>query len=103
MKTAILTLEHNHPAGNKLRALIDVRLLLNTMKSNETRIGEWLNVIGYVMASETVRTNGPHRNTQEAIPVQAIVLWSAGPLKLDGYQRSLDQQILEAAASDKQL
>jgi len=85
-KTAVLTLEHNHPPGNKLRALVDVRLLLNTLKSTDTQIGEWVNVIGYIVLGSTDISVKP------TIPVQAIVLWSSGPLKLDSYERSLNSQ-----------
>jgi hypothetical protein len=90
-KTAILTLEHNHPPGNKLKALVDITLLVNTLKSSETRIGEWVNVIGYTQVPQQRRAN--YTNSDELhVQVQAIVLWPSGPLKLDGYERSLDQQ-----------
>jgi hypothetical protein len=74
-----------------VEVLVDVKLLLNTMKSNETRIGEWLNVIGYVM--ERKHSINDYTDVQSIVPVQAIVLWSSGPLKLDNYERSLDQQV----------
>lgn len=93
-KTAILTLEHNHPQGNLVKALVDVKLLASTLKSNETRVGEWVNAIGYVVAQQS---NGAEKTSvlQPTVLIQAIVLWSCGPLKLDGYERSLDKQNLD--------
>lgn len=81
-----MTLEHNHPPGNMLKAFVDVRLLLNTLKSTDTRVGEWVNVMGYI----TMTGSAPPTN--HTIPIQAIVLWASGPLKLDVYERSLDAQ-----------
>lgn len=86
-KTATLTLEHNHPVGNLLQAHVDVALLVATMKSNESQIGEWLNVMGYVM-------NPPSKETGQGRPavyIQAIMLWSAGSFNLKAYEMSLDQ------------
>jgi hypothetical protein len=90
--SAILTLEHNHPQGNRLKVLVDVNLLLNGMKSNETRIGEWVNVIGYIQSQQKPDTS---EKIPSNIPVQAIVLWSSGPFNLEGYERSLDQKNAE--------
>lgn len=58
------------------------------MKLNETRIGEWVNIIGYKKAA----TKSQVGEVVGTIQVQAIVIWSSGPLKLDGYERSLDLQ-----------
>jgi hypothetical protein len=92
-KTALLTLEHNHPSGNSLKALVDVNLLLNTLKSEETRIGAWVNVIGYI---ERKKQNVSTTNEGE-LRIQALVLWSSGPFNLDNYERSLDRKTAEAA------
>ena len=95
---ATLTLEHNYPRGNSLKALVDVKLLVNTFKSNETRIGEWINVIGYVVSSQRTKV------IDSAIPpvtIQALVLWSAGPVKLDSYERCLEQRSAEKSFSPK--
>lgn len=96
-KTAALTLEHNYPPGNKLKALVDVRLLTSTLKPDETRIGEWINVIGYIQAPR--QNLASHVNLR--IQVQAIVLWSSGPLKLDGYEKSLGQQKADRESTER--
>ncbi|KUJ11973.1 uncharacterized protein LY89DRAFT_593878 [Mollisia scopiformis] len=87
-KTATLTLEHNHPPGNLLQAQVDVTLLVTTMKSNDTQIGEWVNVMGYLTSRKEKQT--PNRPTLE-VGVQAIVLWSSGSFNLQAYEESLDK------------
>jgi hypothetical protein len=75
-----------------------VSLLASTLKSDETQIGEWVNVIGYIQAPR--QKLGEHSNAiQLRTDIQAIVLWSAGPLKLDGYEKSLEQQKLDRQQS----
>jgi len=96
-KTAILTLEHNHPVGNSLKVLVDVNLLLNTLKLHETQIGEWVNVMGYVEC--TKKKNSP-KNDELEVQVQALVLWPSGPLDLQGYEKSLDRKISETVTGE---
>ncbi|KAH7358285.1 CST complex subunit Ten1 [Plectosphaerella cucumerina] len=80
--TACLTLTHNFPEGAEATALVDVNLLLEKLTAELTRVGEWVNVTGYI--SETTRPNGDGH-----VPIQALLLWSAGPLDLQRYERSL--------------
>ncbi|KAE9377894.1 hypothetical protein N431DRAFT_328477 [Stipitochalara longipes BDJ] len=92
-KTALLTLEHAHPSKNPVKAMVDVNLLLSTLKSDETQVGTWVNVLGYV---ERKKQNLPNIDERE-VQIQALVLWSSGPFNLEGYERSLDRKIAEAA------
>jgi hypothetical protein len=97
-KTAILTLEHNHPPGNDLKAFVNIGLVLGGIKSHETRIGEWVNVMGYIeprKQSRAAQSNG----VKSGVSVQAILLWSAGPLKLDLYEVSLERRKAEESNS----
>lgn len=90
-KTAVLTLEHNYPQGNGLKALVDIELVLGTIQSYESRVGEWVNVMGYVGAPKqtpSIRSTGD----EIEVSIQAILLWSAGPLKLDRYEEQLDRR-----------
>lgn len=84
---ATLRLVHDHPQGNNLEAFVDVDLLLSTLKSNETQEGEWVHVIGYIKPKQ----DSPAATATQVF-IQAIVLWSACPLKLDGYEKCLDQR-----------
>ena len=88
-ENAILTLQHDYPAGNNLQALVEVELVLSTLKSDHTRSGEWVNVIGYVKSPKQVcRLHA----SASSVTIQAIVLWPSGPIKLDGYETILDHQ-----------
>ncbi|KAI9643409.1 hypothetical protein NHQ30_008028 [Ciborinia camelliae] len=86
--SAVLTLEHNFPVGNGIKASVDVQLLLSNLKSHETRIGEWVNIVGYIVEL-TGQQNITERLPGIEISIQAIVLWSSGPIQLDAYERSL--------------
>ncbi|OHE97955.1 hypothetical protein CORC01_06818 [Colletotrichum orchidophilum] len=85
---AVLTLEHGFPKGSDVVVLVDVKLLLGTMTSSQTSIGEWVNVIGYrTPAPPGTRAKGTTREPRKAA-VQALMLWSAGPLNLQRYEAS---------------
>lgn len=74
-----------------MKALVDIELVLGSIKSYETRIGEWVNVMGYVETPKQGPSNRPN-GVQLEVRIQAILLWSAGPLKLDRYEESLERQ-----------
>jgi hypothetical protein len=74
-----------------MKALVDIELVLESIKSFETRIGEWVNVMGYVGASKQVPSNLLNE-VQSEVRIQAILLWSAGPVKIDRYEDSLEQR-----------
>jgi hypothetical protein len=81
-------LEHQFPSENNHKALVDVNLLLGTLHSTDTRVGEWVNVMGYITAPSSKQ----HRSSEDKqvnVSVQAIVLWSSGSVKLDEYEKFL--------------
>ncbi|KAH8596470.1 CST complex subunit Ten1 [Bisporella sp. PMI_857] len=88
-KSATLTLQHNYPPGHKVIALVEVELLLSTLKSNETQVGEWVNVIGYIKQAQEA---DDHHVSLVNVIVQALVLWSSGPIKLEDYETVLEQR-----------
>ncbi|KAJ0163673.1 hypothetical protein CTA2_2612 [Colletotrichum tanaceti] len=86
--SAVLTLEHGFPKESNTIALVDLRLLLGVVKSNQTQVGEWVNVVGYVTPPPPgARAKGTTRGPQK-VAIQALVLWSAGPLDLQRYENS---------------
>lgn len=86
--SAILTLEHNFPLGNGHKALVNVELLLESLTSSETAIGDWVNVMGYVaLPPSDTKVNS------SITFIQAISLWSAGPLKLHEYEAALADRL----------
>ncbi|KAF0322568.1 telomere capping CST complex subunit domain-containing protein [Colletotrichum asianum] len=91
MDSAVLTLHHESPKGSNVSALVDVNLLLGNLKSEQTRIGEWVNVVGYLTpASLGTRAKGTTREPQH-VAVQALMLWSAGPLNLQRYEATFEK------------
>lgn len=105
-----LVLQHAYPPAPSqcARVLIDVNLLLENLKSTDTRIGEWVNVMGYIErqggTSQAPRElDGRVRSRKRKpgvdavnqwnggeVKVQAIMLWSAGAIKLSEYEKSLE-------------
>lgn len=72
---------------------VDVRLLLETLRREETAVGEWVNVVGYVLGRE----DEAHavKSVVEAVVVvrlQAVLLWSAGPVRLEEYERAVRER-----------
>jgi hypothetical protein len=66
--------------------------LLETLKYEQTRVGEWINVIGYVSPPPLAagKRSAAEALTEE-VRVQALLLWPTGPLDLDRYQTALDK------------
>lgn len=90
-KSAILSLKHNFPLGSSETALVNITLVLPTIKSHETQVGEWVNVIGYI-ETESSHCAGHLKHSRGNVAVQALLLWSSGPLQLDEYEKSLKAQ-----------
>ena len=84
--TGCLTLEHDFPVGSSVVSLVDVNLLLEHLTEEKTRVGEWVNVTGYVTAAKRCSPLHVAQDTSMRVPVQALLLWSAGPLDLQRYE-----------------
>jgi len=65
----------------------------------ETDVGAWINIAGTVVDSSQVERESQSsskagrrrsRSRSRAIAVQAILLWSAGLLKVDDYEKALE-------------
>lgn len=65
--------------------MVDVNLLLETLKTSETRIGEWVNVVGYVTRQQS-KSSSHETGLAQVTSIQAIIYWSAGALKTDEYE-----------------
>ena len=91
-----------------MTALVDVNLLLSTLKTTNTQVGEWVNVIGYLEVSnepsavrqqqrggESAQQRGGKeaaRRTTGVYRVQAVMLWSAGAVRIADYERVLEER-----------
>jgi hypothetical protein len=79
--------------------LVDVNIVLETLRSSDTQVGEWVNVVGYV--------NGPRSESKpksmaidqsKPVEIQAIMLWSAGALNLTEYEQVVGGMALNREA-----
>jgi hypothetical protein len=92
---ATLTLEHKFPSEDNRFAIVDVNLLLSTLRSTDTQIGEWVNVMGYITTPPPKQFRNLEGRKVDVF-VQAIILWSAGSVKLDEYEKLLAEQLRTA-------
>lgn len=98
--SGILTLQQHVQAhdSRSVVALVDVALVLRTLKSDQVRIGEWVNVIGYVTAVNplparkgSMRENETFRARDETqVRIRALLIWSSGPVDTQRYNESVD-------------
>jgi hypothetical protein len=89
--TGYLELCHLQPPKSQVTASVDIRLALELVNPELTRVGEWVNVLGYKTTRQQLgpaeRHAGPADRT--IVEVQALRLWSTGPLDLARYERQL--------------
>lgn len=90
-----LTLEHRLPEEtHPALALVDVKLVLESMGSDQTRKGEWVNVIGYITEIIPLADDGGPSDGRPRLHAQAYLIWSAGPVDIQKYElsvKALDQ------------
>ncbi|CAP72813.1 uncharacterized protein PODANS_2_2430 [Podospora anserina S mat+] len=85
-ESGVLTLQYRGSEDRQLTfASVDVNLVLQSLKAEQTRVGEWVNVIGYVTSTDSKKLG----DTNPVVEVQATLLWSAGPLNLEKYEASV--------------
>ena len=110
LSTGVLELQHAYSSAfdTTVIALVDVNLLLETLKREDTVVGAWVNIVGYV--GETMNKTEEVRDLdgnvgQGGIPrvylvkVQAIMLWSAGSISIGEYERVLTERLEPAVVS----
>ncbi|CAK7209585.1 hypothetical protein SBRCBS47491_000493 [Sporothrix bragantina] len=84
MAVGVLTLQHQYqsqPTAHRIdvRAHVNIDLVLERLTAEQTSVGAWVNVMGYI---SDIKDGGD-------VHVQALLLWSAGPLNLQEYERQL--------------
>lgn len=84
---ASLVLGHDYPRDTGVSANVDVHLLLENIGYEETRVGEWVNVVGYVRAKRRGGTGGG-TGGQLSVHVEALLVWPTGPLDVQRYERT---------------
>ncbi|KAJ9664249.1 hypothetical protein H2201_005241 [Coniosporium apollinis] len=100
--SATLILKHNYPSTSApITAHVNIEHVLESIKSTEMQVGAWLNVLGYVEKPPVYRPTRKLSRKQRAsergkVYVQAVMLWSAGAVKVDAYERAVEQRKLAA-------
>lgn len=90
-------LEHAYPKHvlPTPRVSVDVNLILETVDTSVLRTGAWVNMIGYtrVMGPKSRKGKAKLRQSRNEIPfMQAILIWSAGAVRIEDYEITLEEQ-----------
>ena len=113
LSTGVLDLRHAYhpPPKTPTIALVDVNVILEGLNTEDTQVGAWINVVGYVeevlkggkgaegQQQEKIGRNRKNGERVEEEPrvvrvrVQAIMLWSAGGVKIGEYERTLEERL----------
>jgi len=105
LSSGTLTLQHAYPSPPTINAiaLVDVTLLLEGLKREDIEVGAWVNVIGYVedvVKDAGRKMNGKRKEEGQVeaggpvkVRVKAVMLWSAGGVKVGEYERVLEERI----------
>lgn len=96
-----LIVEHNYASGldsaPSTKAIVDVNMLLESMKIDAVQPGSWINIIGYVRNKsprKARRSLSGHRMVGEDLPkIQAILIWNAGAVQVRNYEKTLEEQM----------
>lgn len=83
---------------------MDVNLLLAHLTQEQTAVGNWVNVIGYVKSksrrrpsASTAAGDARARAHVSVVHVQAITLWSAGSLDVQRYEKAVPVKSVNAS------
>ncbi|KAF6218582.1 hypothetical protein HO133_005933 [Letharia lupina] len=111
--TGVLELQHAYhlPPNQPTVALVDVNVILEGLEREDTQVGAWVNVLGYVeeVLEEGKRERGQGKGKTGLakrkgdriregpragrVRVRAVVLWSAGGVKIGEYERTLEERL----------
>ena len=87
-KSGMLCLQHSqlsalHEPFSVMVVVVDVNLLVGSLKTTDTQIGEWVNVVGYV-------DGRVKEGTRVEVMVKALMLWSAGAINVSEYEAAVE-------------
>lgn len=101
-QAGVLELQHLYPQSDvRVLALADVKVIANTLTRENVEVGAWVNVIGYVGETEAnayTRKGGGRKTKHETtrmkddhvrVQVDVILLWNAGPLRVQEYEAAV--------------
>ncbi|KAL7799007.1 CST complex subunit Ten1 [Trichoderma ceciliae] len=91
--TACLNLGHMYPPGTDETVWVNIELILETIPSALTQVGQWVNVVGYIMEGNKSGVQRVLGQDASPVHVQALLMWSTGPLDIGRYEKSLRDQM----------
>ncbi|CAK7234777.1 hypothetical protein SCUCBS95973_009049 [Sporothrix curviconia] len=88
MAVGVLTMQHQcqrQPTAHRIEvhARVNIDLVLERLTAEQMTVGAWVNVMGYM-------TNV---DDSSDVHVQALLLWSAGPLDLQAYEQQVGSML----------
>lgn len=100
-----LSLVHDYPktTDRPALALVNIDHVLESISSTDLEVGAWINVVAYVMDPDEEnalikpRKGSRRKRRAVGVHVQAIMIWSAGMLNVDAYEKALEARKLAAA------
>jgi hypothetical protein len=91
---AVLQLRDRFPATSASGiANVNVNNVLDALNVETTQVGAWVNIIGYMRHTTETRSTWDQRTSI----VDAVLIWSAGAIKLDDYEAAV--RALQARAT----
>ena len=95
-----LLVEHAYPTDAKPtpRAVVDVNLVLETIKGEILENGRWINVIGYVRSGKErydrrkKKADVSRKDMIQDVLVQAVLIWDAGIMRPQDYEKTMEAQ-----------
>ena len=96
-----LLVEHAYPTDTEPtpKALIDVNIILGTIKGAMLETGSWINVIGYVKGRQQTQKVTTGKSLEANLPrmsgevlVQAVLVWDAGAMQINEYEKTMEAQ-----------
>lgn len=74
--------------------MVDINLMLDSVSHEQTAVGSWLNVIGYVKVKRKKASKARAKDGADGgavswhVLVQGIMLWPTGPLDIQQYEKA---------------
>lgn len=86
-----MVLKERFPSSSKhITACVDVKNITDSLDVKLTQVGAWINVVGYYKEPIAVIDGKTRTDTDKSVAtsvkVDAVLIWSAGAVKLDDYE-----------------
>lgn len=99
----ILRLAHAYPSNASLSplssnatAVVDVTVIVDSLKRDILEVGAWLNVIGYVKEQR----QGGNKGGSGSVGVQATMIWAATGVRLGEYEKAVEGRLKVEGSDD---